>query len=117
MLHGNAISIWRRGWGEETLAQGVDKITGKKVHANRIVWGVQYVDEYDLADSNFLAEWLHEAVKREVKLKMAEHKIDQEVDFTVQRESRKEALGGDSTAYSQLRKEPRLDALDVLANR
>ncbi len=44
-----------------------------------------------------------EAVKREVKLRMAEHKIDQEIDFTVQRESRKEALG--SSRASEISRE------------
>ena len=79
-------------WAEETLAQGVDKSTGLVVHANRVVSGYKKLNEYDVADSNFLAEWIHESVKREIKLKMAEHRIDQEIDFTVQRESRKDAL-------------------------
>jgi hypothetical protein len=95
-------------WVEETLARGVDKITGKNVHANRIVSGVQVLNEYDVADSNFLAEWLHEAVKGEVKLRMAEHRIDQEVDFTVQRESRKEALEGESARQQRPEKKPAL---------
>jgi hypothetical protein len=82
----------RAAWAEETLARGVDKVTGRNVHANRVVSGVQVLNEYDIADANFLAQWLHEAVKRELKLKMTEQQIDQEVDFTVQRESRKEVL-------------------------
>jgi hypothetical protein len=32
---------------------------------------------------------MHETLEQEVKLRMAEHRIDQETDFTVQRESRK----------------------------
>lgn len=81
-------------WVEKQLAAGVDRESGLNVVANGVVAGTHLLNEYDVSDSNFLAEWMHEAVKREVKLRMAEHKIDQEIDFTVQRESRKDALGG-----------------------
>jgi hypothetical protein len=94
-------------WAEQTLARGVDRITGKNVHANRVVSGVQVLNEYDIADANFLAQWLHEAVKRELKLKMAEQEIDQEVDFTIQRESRKELLGNDSETNKKAARESR----------
>ncbi|MBP9805905.1 MAG: hypothetical protein KBE22_13520 [Candidatus Accumulibacter sp.] len=82
-------------WVEEAVARGVDKVTGHLVHANRVVAGTQLLNEYDVADSNFLSEWLHEAIKRELLLQIAEHHIDQEIDFTVQRESRKDALPAD----------------------
>jgi hypothetical protein len=82
----------RGAWAEEMLAKGVDRVTGQDVVANRVVNGLQALNEYDVADANFLSEWMHEAVKTELKLKLAEHKIDQEIDFTVQRESRKSAL-------------------------
>jgi hypothetical protein len=81
-------------WTEQRLASGVDRVSGLDVVANRVVAGWHQLNEYDVSDSNFLAEWIHEAVKREIKLRLAEHKIDQEIDFTVQRESRKEALAG-----------------------
>ena len=83
-------------WAEEALARGVDRVSGHLVHANRVVAGTQMLNEYDVADSNFLAEWLHEAIKRELLLQIAEHKIDQDIDFTVQRESRKDALQTDN---------------------
>jgi hypothetical protein len=79
-------------WIEETLARGIDRISGLYVVANRVVAGAHRLNEYDLGDCNFLAEWMHEAVKGEVKLRMAALRIDQEIDFTVQRESRKDAL-------------------------
>lgn len=85
-------------WVEQTLAQGIDRVSGLHVVANRVVAGSFRLNEYDLSDSNFLAEWLHEAVKDEVKLRMAEYQIDQEIDFTVQRESRKNALGASGQA-------------------
>jgi len=79
-------------WVEQTLARGVDHETRKLVLANRVVSGSQAPNEYDITDVNFLTEWLHACVVRVVRLKMEEHKIDQEIDFTIQRESRKEAL-------------------------
>lgn len=79
-------------WVEKTLATGVDRDSGLPVVANGVVAGWHRLNEYDVSDANFLAEWLHEAVKRELKLRMAEQKIDQDIDFTVQRESRKEVL-------------------------
>ena len=83
-------------WTEQALARGIDKVTGVLVHANQVVPGTQAINEFDVADANFLSEWLHEAIKRELNLKIAEHKIDQEIDFTVQRESRKDALQADN---------------------
>lgn len=79
-------------WVEEKLAQGIDSNSGLDVVANRVVAGWHRLNEYDISDSNFLAEWIHEAVKREIKLRLAELKIDQEIDFTVQRESRTDAI-------------------------
>jgi len=79
-------------WVEEKLVEGIDSNSGLDVVANRVVAGWHRLNEYDISDSNFLAEWIHEAVKREIKLRMAELKIDQEIDFTVQRESRTSAI-------------------------
>ncbi len=79
-------------WAEETLGRGFDRVTKLYVVANRVVAGSRQLNEYDVSDSNFLSEWMHEAVKAEVKLRMAELRIDEEIDFTVQRESRKDAL-------------------------
>jgi hypothetical protein len=79
-------------WVEQTLTQGVDRVSGLNVVANHVIAGSHRLNEYDVSDSNFLAEWMHEAVKSEVKLRMAEHKIDQEIDFTVQRGSREDAV-------------------------
>jgi hypothetical protein len=89
-------------WAEQVLSRGVERDTGLEVQANRVVSGIQPLNEYDVADANFLAEWIHESVKQVMKLKMAEHQIDQEIDFTIQRESRKEILsGGDGRQPAQ----------------
>ena len=45
----------------------------------------------------------HEAIKRELNLKIAEHKIDQEIDFTVQRESRKGVAGAQASGRGDKR--------------
>jgi hypothetical protein len=90
-------------WAEETIARGVDRVSGCNVHANRVVYGTQALNEYDLADANFLSEWLHEAVKSELRLQAAERQIDLELDFTVQRESRKSALGSPAAAKPEAR--------------
>ncbi|HTY31282.1 hypothetical protein [Mycobacterium sp.] len=82
-------------WVEETLSRGIDRATGVYVVANRVVPGIQRSSEYDVDDVNFLTEWLHATIVRTVRLEMEEMKIDQEIDFTIQRESRNAALGGD----------------------
>jgi hypothetical protein len=79
-------------WVEQRLASGVDRMTGLDVVANRVVAGFHRLSEYDVTDSSFLSEWLHEAVRKELKLKMAGQKIDQELDFTIRRESRQGVL-------------------------
>ncbi|MGH7562448.1 MAG: hypothetical protein ACRENB_15680 [Gemmatimonadales bacterium] len=79
-------------WVEQTLAQGVDRQSAKPVVANRVVPGWQSPNEYDITDVNFLTEWLHAAMVRVLRLKMEEQRIDQEIDFKIQRESRKAAL-------------------------
>lgn len=90
-------------WVEEALARGVDKVTGVLVHANQVVPGHQPLNEYDLADANFLSEWLHEVIKRELTLKIAEHKIDQMIDFTVQRASRQGVAGAEASGRADKR--------------
>lgn len=85
-------------WVEETLARGVDRESGKLVVANRVVPGWQAPNEYDITDVNYMTEWLHAAIVRVVRLKIEEHRIDQEIDFTIQRESRKAALTAEEPA-------------------
>jgi hypothetical protein len=84
-------------WVEQTLQHGVDRRSGKYVVAKRVVEGWQLPNEYDVDDVNFLTEWLHAGIVRVVRLKMEELKIDQEIDFTIQRESRTAALSGSAS--------------------
>ena len=92
-------------WVEEKLSAGVDKESDLDVVANRVVAGHHQVNEYDVSDSNFLSEWIHGAVKQEVQLRMAEQKIDQEIDFTVQRESRTAAISSTSDTKKAKKKD------------
>jgi hypothetical protein len=75
-------------WVEQTLSRGVDRATGAYAVANRVIPGTLQPSEYDVHDGNFLTEWLHAGVVRTVRLAMEEAKIDQEVDFAIQRGSR-----------------------------
>lgn len=79
-------------WVEQETARGIDRPTGKHVVANRVVSGWQRPNEYDLNDASFLTEWIHAGVTAVIRQQLAEHQIDQDIDFTVQRESRSTAL-------------------------
>jgi hypothetical protein len=83
-------------WAEETLATGIDRATGRHVIAKRVVAAPLSPSEYDLTDASFLTEWLHTNVVALLRLKMAEHRIDQEIDFQIQRESRRGVLKQDA---------------------
>lgn len=76
-------------WMEKTVGRGVDRVSGKLVVANKVITATQRLNEYDLTDVNFLTEWLHRSVTRVVRTRLAEAKIDQEIDFTILRESRR----------------------------
>ena len=90
-------------WVEQTLASGIDRETGEDVVAKRVVLGMQTPNEYDITDTSFLTEWLHAVVTKLVRLKMAEHRIDQEIDFVIQRGSRESVLHGEGTAAGPAR--------------
>jgi len=79
-------------WMEERVASGISRSTRLPVVANRVIAAWQAPNEYDLTDANFLTEWVHSHVVRIVRLKLEEHKIDQEIDFTINRESRRDLL-------------------------
>jgi hypothetical protein len=95
-------------WVEQDIGQGLDRETGSPVVARRVVQGWQAPTEYDISDTNFLTEWLHACVVNVVKLQLAEYRVDQEIDFTIQRESRSDALR--STAPAAGAKPARLGA-------
>ncbi|HYR09516.1 MAG TPA: hypothetical protein VEQ60_17210, partial [Longimicrobium sp.] len=76
-------------WVEKSMAGGVERETGRRVQINTITGGWHVPNQYDITDTNCLVEWTHAAVTKVVKRFIAEHKIDQEIDFKILREERK----------------------------
>jgi hypothetical protein len=75
----------RGQWVEQTVASGIDRTTGNPVGISRVVPGTQPVTEYDLADLSCLMEWTHAQIVKMLKQLIAEKRIDQEIDFSIQR--------------------------------
>lgn len=88
-------------WMETTVGRGIDRNSGMLVVANRVIPATQRLNEYDLTDLNFLTEWLHRNVTRVVRTKLAEARIDQEIDFTILRESRRNLIAPEEPAARQ----------------
>jgi hypothetical protein len=80
-------------WVEKTIATGVDKSAGCRVSINSVVPGYQDVTEYDISDLNCLIEWTHAQLTKLVRELMEERKIDQEIDFKIQRGERQHLTG------------------------
>lgn len=80
-------------WVEEVSGGGYDKTTQElcSVHTITARWHVP--NEYDITDTNCLLERVHAAVSKVVKLKLAERRIDQEIDFKILREPRHNLAG------------------------
>ena len=77
---------------EQTVASGIDKASGDPVGISRVVPGTQPLTEYDLADLSCLMEWTHAQVVKLLKQLTAEKKIDQEIDFSIQRAERQKVV-------------------------
>jgi hypothetical protein len=75
-------------WVEKTVATGIDKSARCRVSINAVVPGYQDVTEYDISDLNCLIEWTHAQLTKLVRELMEERKIDQEIDFKIQRGER-----------------------------
>ena len=75
-------------WVEQEVDRGVDRRTGRLVVINTVVPGQQRLSEYDLIDLNYLIEWTHARMTELVKILLEEYKIDQEIDFKIQRAER-----------------------------
>ena len=70
-------------WLERSVDLGLDPHTRELCQVNTIQAGWHTPNEYDVADTNCLIEWVHAAVTRVVKRMLAEHRIDQEIDFQI----------------------------------
>jgi hypothetical protein len=88
----------RGQWVEQTVASGIDKATGNPVGISRVVPGTQPTTEYDLADLSCLMEWTHAQIVKVLKQLIAEKKIDQEIDFSIQRAERRDVIASGAEA-------------------
>jgi hypothetical protein len=76
----------------------VDPRTGSKIALKSVKVGQQPLTEYDVTDASCLIEWIHGAVTKVVKRELEEQKIDQEIDFSIQRGERKGLAGEEPRA-------------------
>jgi hypothetical protein len=80
-------------WDEKVVTKGYEKSTGELCAVHTIAAGWHVPNEYDITDTNCLIEQVHAVVVRCVKLKVAEKRIDQEIDFKIVREARQGVAG------------------------
>lgn len=80
-------------WEEYVAGGGFDYRTGELcvIHTTAAGWHVP--NEYDINDTNCLLERVHAAMTKVVKQKLAELRIDQEIDFKILREDRQNIAG------------------------
>jgi hypothetical protein len=81
---------------QETAAISARHEWGGRTEFRGLQPGVYIPNQFDLIDLNSLAELVHRDVTRIVKAAMEEHKIDQEIDFSIIRGDRERALDSDS---------------------
>lgn len=91
----------RGQWVEQTVATGIDKSTRNPITISRVVPGTQPMSEYDLADLSCLMEWVHAQVVKLLKQLINERKIDQEIDFKIQRAERQQVITSGSAAAAE----------------
>jgi hypothetical protein len=70
-------------WRERQLSTGFGQKLQCPVIINTVVPGSYVPNEYDLIDLNGLTEWAHTRVVQVLKQVIAEHKLDQEIDFKI----------------------------------
>jgi len=74
-------------WEEYQIAEGY---LGIRLHTIYPAW--KELNNYDLNDMNFLLETIHSNITQIIKRVIKEQKIDQEIDFSIVRESRSDVL-------------------------
>jgi hypothetical protein len=88
---------------QETAAISTRRQGGARTEYRGLQPGVYVPNQFDLIDLNSLAELVHRDVTRIVKAAMEEHKIDQEIDFSIIRGDRERVL--DSENYDRRNKQ------------
>lgn len=79
-------------WGEQNIGSGFAFGSGLPVDAYEIVAQWHQPNEYDISDANFALETVHATLVKLTKRLVKERDIDQEIDFTIVRESRSGVL-------------------------
>jgi len=99
--------INRGTWTEKLVGRGVSAESGSLCEVRTIAAAHRTANEYDVSDANCVIERVHAIVTRVLRRTLAEHKVDQEIDFSIVRERR----GGLTEPDSQRR--PLLSALGL----
>jgi hypothetical protein len=86
--------INRGTWTEKSVGSGTSVETGALCEVHTIAPAHRLVSEYDVSDANCVLERVHAVITRVLRRKLAEHRLDQEIDFTIVRE-RRAGLTGD----------------------
>jgi hypothetical protein len=80
-------------WVEKIIAEGLEPGTSQRVEVRTVTGGWHIPCEYDVSDADCLIEWVHNAVTRVARRFMEEQRIDQEIDFKIVREGRRDVVG------------------------
>ena len=98
--------INRGTWTEKPVGKGTSAETGALCEVHTIAPAQRTaVSEYDVSDANCVLERVHAVITRVLRRKLAEHRLDQEIDFTIVREQRAGLTGGEA---EQRHRGPRL---------
>ncbi len=84
----------RLAWTERAVRSGHRASDGLKVQLVAVDTHEQPLNEYDVTDANFLLEATHSHLTALVKDVLRERQIDQELDFSIVRESRQGLVRG-----------------------
>ena len=95
-------------WVEKLVDVGRDPRSRELCQVNAIQAGWHVPNEYDIADANCLIEWVHSAATRVLKRMLAEHRIDQEIDFQILRGERQGIAGRTEAPAPRPRRFPTL---------
>ena len=96
-------------WKEKQIADGLEPQTREYCRVNTIESDWHIPNEYDITDANCLIEWIHSAITNVTRRILAEHKIDQEIDFKILRGERQGVVGTKSP--DEIESKPRLSGL------
>jgi hypothetical protein len=97
--------INRGTWTEKPVGRGTSVETGALCEVHTIAPAHRTISEYDVSDANCVLERVHAVVTRVLRRKLAEHRLDQEIDFSIVREQRAGIAGEER---DKQREKPRL---------